>query len=130
MTGRLQDQPNSLIAALVARGDVDPRRLSASLINATGVFEQIAEWNATAVHRLAEAGSLYLPGRLLTGADVSDHPELVAAKLTSRLAHASVAHVRALVNAYRGLRDLPPLAGSASASPGPARPSNTPPPGA
>ena len=38
---------------------------------------------------LASTGQLYVPGRLLTGDEVPDHPALVQAKLTDRMTTAT-----------------------------------------
>lgn len=50
---------------------------------------------------LASTGQLYVPGRLLTGDEVPDHPALVQAKLTDRMTTATKDRIEPLRTAYR-----------------------------
>lgn len=65
----------------IASRDLEPA-FYAALGHATDVVDQIAHWNEPTLARLANAGDLYMPGRLLTRDDVSEAPELITAKLT------------------------------------------------
>lgn len=63
-------------------------------------FGDIAGWNLQVLDRLDRGGQLLVPGRHLTGDEVSDHPTLVEAKLKGRLAAASKERLEPLRVAY------------------------------
>lgn len=71
------------IMRLLPEAETDPRhdRAAAVLVDACRSHDRVAEWSATAVADLAARGGLYLPGRTLTGDDLTDDTERAAAKL-------------------------------------------------
>ncbi len=75
----------------------------AALQRASEVMDQIARWNSQTLSRLASAGDLFMPGRLLTGAEVTDNPHLVTAKLVDRPVQASAEMVEAILASYRSI---------------------------
>ena len=81
------------------------QRLDAILVRGTQMLREVAGWNAATVQRLAAAGQVYVPGRTLTGDQVTDHPDLAAAKLAGRHVPAQPEHLRSLLTAYTAARD-------------------------
>ncbi len=96
-------------------GAGDRQRLEAILLRGTEVFGEVADWNATTVQRLSNTGQLYVPARALTGDEVTDHPDLAAAKLAGRYVAARPEHLRPLLVAYAAASaDVAPLRGQHS----------------
>lgn len=86
-----------------------PEHLIAGLTSAAGAFSRIAEWNSITINHLSKSGLLYLPGRLLTGEEMSDHPDLVTAKFVRTSVLAPRGRVRALLTAYSKVSEQPAL---------------------
>lgn len=79
-----------------------PRRETAETMRTVlDAFTDIAGWNQTALTRMAQRGHLYLRGHYLTGEDITDHPDLVAAKLTDTLATIAPGQLDRLTAAYQ-----------------------------
>lgn len=72
----------------------------AALLGGVRAFADIADWNLQTLDRLGRSGQLLVPGRFLTGDELSDHPELVEAKLKGRLVSASDDRLAPLRTAY------------------------------
>lgn len=51
------------------------------------VLAQVAAFNRATVEHLAATGQIWMPARLLTGEEVTDHPDLAAAKLRRAYVH-------------------------------------------
>lgn len=64
-------------------------------------FTQIAGWNAKTLMAIADSGLVFAPGNVLSGADVSDDPRLVRAKLEGTLVRAPGQLLDRLAEAYR-----------------------------
>lgn len=64
------------------------------------VFAEIATYNHDTLRRMSADGRLWMPARLLTGDDVSDHPELAAAKLRNHHVRAGPDRIDALLAGY------------------------------
>lgn len=79
-----------------------------SSVASSGVlaFREIAGWNAHVLAELDTTGQLYLPARNLTGAEVTDHPYLVAAKLRGEIVRAPQTHVQHLAKSYESARTV------------------------
>jgi hypothetical protein len=76
------------------------RRTQRAVISAAGRFGEIAVWNVEAVETQGKKNRIYIPGRFLTGNQVSDEPVLVRAKLKGTLAPLQKEQVLALRSAY------------------------------
>ena len=57
--------------------------------------------------RLARSGHIHVPGRALTGEQVTDHPDLATARLTGHLTEAPDENRRAVTATYQTLRTHP-----------------------
>ncbi len=64
-------------------------------------FGEIATWNQLVVERQAARGRVMVPGRFLSGNEVSDDQMLVRAKLKNLLAPVPPGHLDPLADAYR-----------------------------
>ncbi|GAA3819031.1 hypothetical protein [Cellulomonas soli] len=86
----------------------EERRLGGALHGACAAFEQAAEWNAAAFARLARSEQVYVPIDSLTGDQLSDRPELAAARLThsTRLVPAPAERTEATLDRYRDVAHL------------------------
>ncbi|NMR21150.1 hypothetical protein [Cellulomonas fimi] len=78
----------------------DARRLGQALAGAVQMTTEIATWNRTTVARMARAHQIYVPGRILTGEEITDSQVLAAAKLTGRLAPAGEQQLRLVESLY------------------------------
>lgn len=90
-----------------ASGDVtagDPRQVRALVNGGVRAFTDIAGWNAAVLEKLTRTGQLYVAGYRLTGAQVTDDPSLVEAKLQGSFVPAPVQQVRPLAQAYAAAR--------------------------
>jgi hypothetical protein len=67
----------------------------------------IARWNSLTLDRLARSGHVHVPGRALTGEQVTDHPDLATARLTGHLAPAPDETRRNVTATYQTLRTHP-----------------------
>ena len=76
------------------------RRTQSAVVSAAGRFGEIAVWNLEAFEAQGKKGRVYIPGRFLTGNQVSDEPMLVRAKLKGTLAPLQKEQVLALRSAY------------------------------
>lgn len=71
--------------------------VTSAVLNA---FTDIAGWNAATVTQLASRRGLLLRGRYMTGSDITDHPDLAAAKLSDCLAPIPPGYLDRLNDAY------------------------------
>ena len=76
------------------------RRYESVIFGGVRAFSDVAKWNSAVLEQLDSTGQLYLPGRLLSGDEVSDHPALVEAKLANGLAVAPRERIEPLRSAY------------------------------
>lgn len=76
------------------------RRYQSVILGGVRAFSDVARWNSAVLEQLDSTGQLYLPGRLLSGDEVSDHPALVEAKLADRVTVAPRERIEALRTAY------------------------------
>ena len=67
----------------------------------------IAGWNSLTLDRLARSGHVHVPGRVLTGEQVTDRPDLATARLTGHLAPVPDENRRAVTATYQALRTHP-----------------------
>jgi hypothetical protein len=84
---------------LLAEGEPTPRAQRV-VVGAAGRFGEIAVWNREAFEAQAKNGRVYIPGRFLSGNQVSDDPLLVRAKLKGLLAPLQKEQVKALRSSY------------------------------
>ena len=76
------------------------RRLKAVVVGGARGFGDVARWNLLVVNQLECRGKLLVPGRFLTGNEVSDHPALVEAKLKGRVGPALKERLEPIRAAY------------------------------
>jgi hypothetical protein len=84
---------------LLAEGEPTSRAQRA-VVSAAGRFGDIAVWNREAFEAQGKQGRVFIPGRFLTGNQVSDDPLLVKAKLIGTLAPLQKEQAKALMSAY------------------------------
>jgi hypothetical protein len=83
------------------------RPLAEALNGAIATMTDIAGWNSLTLDRLARSGHVHVPGRALTGEQVTDHPDLATARLTGHLAPVPDENRRAVTATYQTLRTHP-----------------------
>jgi len=83
------------------------RPLAETLNGAIATMTQIAGWNSLTLDRLSRSGHVHVPGRVLTGEQVTDRPDLATARLTGHLAPAPDDTGRAVTATYQALRTHP-----------------------
>jgi len=83
------------------------RPLAETLNGAIATMTDIAGWNSLTLDRLARSGHIHVPGRVLTGEQVTDRPDLVTARLTGHLAPAPDDTRRSVTATYQALRTHP-----------------------
>jgi hypothetical protein len=69
-------------------------------VYAASKFRQIAAWNSITIDHLSAAGELTLPGKFLTRAEVSDHPDRIVARVNGTPVLAPQRRVGAVLDAY------------------------------
>lgn len=84
--------------------DAPARDLQSTVIGGARQFGDVAVWNLQVLEQQGKKGRLLVPGRFLTGDQVSDHPALVTLKLKGWLAPALKDHVEPLRAAYTAAR--------------------------
>jgi hypothetical protein len=91
------------------RGRTAPldRPLAEALNGAIATMTDIARWSSLTLDRLARPGHVHVPGRALTGEQVTDRPDLATARLTGHLAPAPDENRRAVTDTYQTLRSHP-----------------------
>jgi hypothetical protein len=72
-----------------------------AVVSAAARFSDIAVWNRETFEAQGRKGRVVIPGRFLTGNQVSDDPLLVRAKLNGTLAPLQKEQVKALKAAYQ-----------------------------
>lgn len=93
-----------LLAQLVVTESPASRHLQAVVVGGARGFGDIAGWNLQTLENLSRTGQLMVPGRYLSGNEVSDHPLLVEAKLKGRLAPVTKDRLDPLRDAYRAAK--------------------------
>jgi hypothetical protein len=83
------------------------RPLAETLNGAIATMTQIAGWSSLTLDRLARSGHVHVPGRALTGEQVTDRPDLATARLTGHLAPAADENRRNVTATYQTLRTHP-----------------------
>jgi len=91
---------------------VADRRLITTTLGAVRSMEPIGGWNAQVFDDLAATRQLYLDGPHLTGDEVTNRDDLVAAKLRGGLATLTPERLPAVREAYRLVADVPRATGS------------------
>jgi hypothetical protein len=97
--------------------EADPtsRSTGAALGGAVALMTEIADHNARTFAKITRTSTVYVPARALTGDEITDHPELVRARLGGRLAPAPERQLAEVSRLYQDLRSHP----SPTPSPGP-----------
>jgi hypothetical protein len=95
------------------------RPLAGALNGAVATMTDIAGWNSLTLDRLARSGHVHVPGRVLTGEQVTDHPDLATARLTGHLTEAPDENRRAATATYQTLRTHPLQPNPPAAEPDP-----------
>lgn len=80
-------------------------------------FTDIAGWNAAVLEKLRRTGQLYVAGYWLTGAQVTNDPSLVEAKIHGNFVPAPADRVQPLAQAYAAARASAPEHGRSQPSP-------------
>ena len=93
------------------------RRTQSAVVSAAGRFGEIAIWNLEAFEAQGKKGRVYIPGRFLTGNQVSDEPMLVRAMLKGTLAPLQKEQVLALRSAYDAAKVASAAGGSLAPEP-------------
>lgn len=83
------------------RSVLAPEQARETVGGAVARLPELAGWNAATFDALAGAGRLYLSGSALRGEEVTDHPDLVAIKLSGRAVLAPHDRVCAIADGYR-----------------------------
>jgi len=83
------------------------RPLVGALNGAIATMTDIAGWNRLTLDRPARSGHIHVPGRVLTGEQVTDHPDLATARPTGHLAPAPDQTHRSVTATYQTLRTHP-----------------------
>jgi len=89
--------------------EADPtlRRTGATLGGAVALMTEVADHNARTFATITRTSTVYVPARALTGDEITDHPELVRARLDGRLAPAPEHHLDEVDKLYQDLRSHP-----------------------
>ena len=77
------------------------RDLESVILGGARAFTDVARWNLEVLENLAHARRLYMPGRLLSGDEMTNDPALVQAKLKDRMTPAAQERIESLQAAYR-----------------------------
>jgi len=83
------------------------RRTGATLGGAVALMTEVADHNARTFAKITRTSTVYVPARELTGEEITDHPELVRARLDSRLAPAPERQLDEVNRLYQDLRSHP-----------------------
>lgn len=92
----------AVVCQAVRAGRLEPDA-HAAVHRAVSHLPELARWNARSLARAAAAGQLYLRAGSLAGDEVSDHPELVVAKLADRVVPVPHARLVAIGAGYSAL---------------------------
>lgn len=93
-----------LLDQFVGDDGIPSLQVQAAVIGGARRFGDVAVWNLEALENQSRRGQLFVPGRFLTGNQVSDDLVLVEAKLKGRLVPALKEHVEPLRAAYEAVR--------------------------
>ena len=93
-----------LLDQLVGDEGIPSLPVQAAVVGGARRFGDVAVWNLQALENQNRRGQLFVPGRFLTGNQVSDDLVLVEAKLKGRLVPALKDHVEQLRVAYEAAR--------------------------
>ena len=96
--------------------DLTSRVTGATLGGAVNLMTEMADHNARTFAKITRTSTVYVPARALTGEEITDHPELVRARLGGRLAPAPERQLDEVSRLYQDLRSHP----SPTPAPGPA----------
>ena len=77
------------------------RDLESVILGSVRAFTDVARWNLEVLDNIAHARRLYMPGRLLSGDEVTNDPALVQAKLVDRMTPAPRERIEPLQAAYQ-----------------------------
>jgi hypothetical protein len=83
------------------RSALPPEKAAPVVASAVGWLPQLAGWSAAAFALLAATDRLYVCGSALRGDEVTDHPDLVAVKLSGRAVLAPYDRVWTITEAYQ-----------------------------
>jgi hypothetical protein len=81
------------------------RQLAATILGAPRSLTAVAGWNAQVIDQLAATRQLHLDGARLTGDEVTNRDDLVAAKLSASLVAVPPDRLLAVRDAYRAVAD-------------------------
>ena len=87
--------------------DLTSRSTGATLGGAVALMTEIADHNARTFAKITRTSTVYVPARALTGDEITDHPELVRARLSGRLAPAPERQLDEVSKLYQDLRSHP-----------------------
>jgi hypothetical protein len=89
--------------------EADPtiRRTGATFAGAIALMSEVADHNARTFAKITRTSTIYVPARALTGDEITDHPELVRARLDGRLAPAPERQLDEVDKLYQDLRSHP-----------------------
>jgi hypothetical protein len=93
-----------LLNRLVGEVGVPTREVQSAVIGGARRFGDVAAWSLQVLDEQGRRGQLFVPGRFLTGNQVSDDLVLVEAKLKGKLAPALKEHIEPLRAAYDAAR--------------------------
>lgn len=94
----------NLLEELVVTPAAASRELQAVVVGGARSFGDVARWNVQVLDEMARRGQVLLPGRHLTGDEVSNHPALVEVKLNGGIVPAPKQHLEPLRAAYDVVR--------------------------
>lgn len=84
--------------------DIETPATYSAVVSAATRFGEIAVWNLQTFEDQARKGRIYIPGRFLTGNQVSDEPLLVRAKLKGWLAPLQKEQAKSVLAGYQAVR--------------------------
>ena len=89
--------------------EADPtsRLTGTTLGGEVNLMTEIADHNAQTFAKITRTSTVYVPARALTGDEITDHPELVRARLGGKLAPAPERQLEEVSRLYQDLRSHP-----------------------
>lgn len=100
------------VAPLDGRGratspDLESRRTGATLGGAVALMAEIAGHSSRTFAKVIRQGGVYAPARVLTGAEITNRPDLITARLNGTLVAAPRRLLDDVARGYQALRDHP-----------------------